>query len=91
MTAFGGEVKPSVPCLKIFSMLKNLMSMKVILCRQSLMAISHQVSPASLLDVSADNHQRALVDETEIIRAQIGIHNRLEMVTVQGLPCVLTP
>jgi hypothetical protein len=56
--------------------------MKVILHRQNSMAISHQVSPTLLLDVCAGNCQRALVDESEIIRNQIQMHSRSEMVTL---------
>jgi hypothetical protein len=44
---------------------------------QNVTAISVQVSPASLLDISADNYQRALVNEKEIIRTQTETHNRL--------------
>jgi hypothetical protein len=36
------------------------------------MAISHQVSPASLQNVSAGYCQRALVDGSEMIRTQTG-------------------
>jgi hypothetical protein len=39
--------------------------MKEILRRQNSAAISRQVSPASLLFLSAANCQRAVVDETE--------------------------
>jgi hypothetical protein len=35
-----------------------------------------QVSPTSLLDVSADNCQKALVDESGIIRNHMGTYNR---------------
>jgi hypothetical protein len=51
------------------------------------MAFSRQVSPASLLDFSAGNCQRAPVDESGIIRTQIWKHNRSEMVAVRGTPC----
>jgi hypothetical protein len=46
--------------------------MKEVVCNQKLAAISHQVSPASLLDVSAGNCQRALVDESGTIRKTDG-------------------
>jgi hypothetical protein len=42
------------------------------------MDISHQVSPASLTGVSANNCQRALVDEPGMIIPQIGTHNSAE-------------
>jgi hypothetical protein len=41
--------------------------MKEILRRQNSAAISRQVSPASLLDVSAGSFQRALVNESGLI------------------------
>jgi len=40
--------------------------------------ISRQVSPDSLLGVSAGICQRALVDESGMIRTQMGTHNRSE-------------
>jgi hypothetical protein len=88
---FEVEVKLSVPCRKIYDMLKDTMSMKMILHRQNSVAISCQVFPAFLLDVSTGNLQTDLVDESEMIRNQIGTHNRSEMVAVQGSPCVPTP
>jgi hypothetical protein len=42
------------------------------------MDISHQVSPASLIGVSANNCQRALVDEPGMIIPQMGSHNSAE-------------
>jgi hypothetical protein len=42
-----------------------------------------QVSPASLLDVSDDNCQGALAEESGMIRKQMGMYNRSEMVAVQ--------
>jgi hypothetical protein len=49
-----------------------------------------QVFRALLLDVSGVC-QRALVDESWIIRTQMGMHNRSEMASVLGSPCVLAP
>jgi hypothetical protein len=54
-TSFVGEVKPLVPCHKIYGVLKNPLSMKEILHRQNLAAISSHISPASQLDVSSGN------------------------------------
>jgi hypothetical protein len=53
------------------------------------MATSHQVSPDLLPDVCwlLPN----LVHESGIIRAQMGMHNSSEMVTVLGTPCAITP
>jgi hypothetical protein len=61
--------------------------MKDILRVQNLQAISRQVSPPSLLDVSAYNFLRALVDEAGMIRAQIGTHSRSEIIAVHGTLC----
>jgi hypothetical protein len=47
-------------------------------------AISCQVSPALLLDVSAGYCQRTLVNVSGMIRAQMGMHNRSEMVKCLG-------
>jgi hypothetical protein len=46
-------------------MLKNATGMKEILYRQNSAAISHQVSPDSLIDFSAGNCQRVLVDKSD--------------------------
>jgi hypothetical protein len=46
--------------------------MKEILRRQNLIIIIRQVYPALLLDVSAGNSQRVVVDESGMIRSQMG-------------------
>jgi hypothetical protein len=76
MTSFGGEVKPLAPCHKILWHVKNHMNVKEIVGRQNSSAIFHQVSLALLLDISAGNCQRALVDKSGMIRNQTGKHNR---------------
>jgi hypothetical protein len=53
--------------------------------------ISRQVSPALLPDVSAGYCQKALVDKSGMIRAQMRTHNRPVMVAVYGTPCVISP
>jgi hypothetical protein len=53
-------------------------------------AISHQVSPALLSDVSSGYCQRALVDESGMIRTLDG-ENRTDMVAVHGTPCAIPP
>jgi hypothetical protein len=53
MIVFGGEVKLSAPCRKIYGILKNTASKKEILRRKHSMAISRKIFPASLLHVSA--------------------------------------
>jgi hypothetical protein len=50
--------------------------MKEILRKQNLGTISRQVSPASLPDVFTGNCQRALVDESGMIKYQMGTRNR---------------
>jgi hypothetical protein len=90
-TSFGGEVKPSVPCRKMYGMLKNPTSMKKTLHRQNSAIISSQVSPASLLGVSTGNSQRAVVDKSGIIRNQMETHSRSNMVSVQGSPWAPAP
>jgi hypothetical protein len=72
-------------------MLKNPVSMKEILHRHNTTTIFHQVSPALLLDISAGNCQRALVDVSGMVRTQMGMHNISEMVAVQVPPCAPTP
>jgi hypothetical protein len=55
------------------------------------MAISHQVSLASLPDVSACYCRRYLMDELGMIRTQMGTHNKSEIVAVLGTPCAIPP
>jgi hypothetical protein len=54
-----------------------------------LSAISRQVFPDSILGVSTGYCQRTLMDESGIIRTQMGTGNRLEMVAVSGTPCAI--
>jgi hypothetical protein len=86
-TFFGGEVGPSVPCRKICGTLKNPTSMKEIFVDKIQRPFLRKVSPASFLDVSACNCQTALVNESRMIRKQMGKTKRLEMVAVQGPHC----
>jgi hypothetical protein len=85
--SFVREVKPSVPCRKIIQHVKGLYVYARDICKQNSTIISRQVSPASLLVASAGNCQRALVEESEMIRAQIGTRHRSEMVAMQGSYC----
>jgi hypothetical protein len=57
-------------------MLKNLTSVKEVLCSKLYWPFPHQVSPALLLDASAGNCQRGVVDELQMNRNQMGKHNR---------------
>jgi predicted transcriptional regulator len=72
-------------------MLNNAANMNEILRRQNSTTISRQAFPASLLYVSAGNCQRALVDESVMIRNKMGTPNRTEMFTVQGPTCARIP
>jgi hypothetical protein len=72
-------------------MLTNPTDIKEIIIKQNLLAISGQVSPALLIGVSAGNCQRFLVDESSIIRTQMGTHNGSEIVEVRRSPCVPAP
>jgi hypothetical protein len=72
-------------------MLKNPISMKEILRRAKLNGHFFAKVLLLLLDVSAGYCQRALVDESGMIRKQMGMHIRSEMVALQGLPCAPTP
>jgi hypothetical protein len=95
MTSFGGEVKLVVPCCKILYGMLWGGSIQSVPLKRYLQAkftdISRQVSPASLLGVSAGYHQRALVCEPGMIRTQMGKRNRVVMVTVYGTPCAIPP
>jgi hypothetical protein len=55
------------------------------------MAISRHASPPSLPDLSAAYCQRPLVDESGMIKTQIGTHNTSEMVALLGTPCAIPP
>jgi hypothetical protein len=67
-TSFGGEVKPEGPCLKIFWHVKYLFEYEIYRLFRRQKSTTHNIPPASLLDVSAGNLQRALVDESGMIR-----------------------
>jgi hypothetical protein len=47
--------------------------------------------PASLLDVSAAYWQRGLVDESGMIRTQVGTQNITKSGVVLGKPCAIPP
>jgi hypothetical protein len=57
-------------------MLKNPAEYERMLRRQNSAAIISQVSPDSILGVSAGICQRALMDESGMIRTQVVTHNR---------------
>jgi hypothetical protein len=86
MTSFRGEVKPSVTCGEILLHIKEPYEYERDTSQEISPAISGQVSPALLLDGSVCNCRRALVDESEMIRNPMGVHNKTVMVTVQGSP-----
>jgi hypothetical protein len=65
-------------------MLKALTSMKIAISQAIFTANFRQVSPATLLGVSAGNCQTALVDESGMIITQIRTQYRSEMVIKLG-------
>jgi hypothetical protein len=75
MTSFGWEVKSSSPCRKILRHAKNRAEYEGDISSAIFTAISRQVSLDSLLDISSGICYRALVDESGMIRIQIGTHN----------------
>jgi hypothetical protein len=58
---------------------------------EQVMTISHQASLALLLGVSTGVCKRDLVDESGMIRTQIGMHNRSLMPAVLGTPFAILP
>jgi hypothetical protein len=62
MTIFGEEIKPSAPCRKILQYAMNTTEFETDISLAKLAANSRKVSPNSLLGVSPDICQRALVD-----------------------------
>jgi hypothetical protein len=80
---------PSVPCRKITRHVKEVYEYERDISYAKL-DFFRQVSPASLVGVSVDDCQRALVDESGMIRNQMGMENRSDMVAVQGSPCAPT-
>jgi hypothetical protein len=60
-------------------------SMKEILRRQNLAAVSYQVSYVLLLHVYTGNSQRILMNGWETIRKQISSHKRSEMLDFQHI------
>jgi hypothetical protein len=81
MTSFRGEVKPPAPCCKLLRHIKDIYRYEKRYFIGKIV-ISRQVSLALQLDVSVCTCQRVLVDESEIIRNQMGMHNKSEMVMV---------
>jgi hypothetical protein len=60
--------------------------MKEIFCRQNFVAISHHISHALLLNMSAGNCQTALVDKSRTIRKTVVT----QYIRYGWLPCALT-
>jgi hypothetical protein len=90
MTFFEGEIKPSAPCRKILRHVKDPASMIQILRRQNSATIFSPNFSCFATNVCARNCERAVVDESGILRTQMGTHNRSEMVALKGSPCVPT-
>jgi hypothetical protein len=88
-TSFGGEVKLSAHVVRFYGMLNNPAEYERGTSQAKFIVIARQVPPASLLDFSAGYCQRALVDESRVITTQIGMHIRLEIVSVLGTACTI--
>jgi hypothetical protein len=89
-SSFGGEVKLVVPCRKILRHVKDPYGMKEILVSK-IQDISHEVFLALLLGFFAGSCQKALEDESGLIRFHMGKHYRSVMVAVYGTPCAIPP
>jgi hypothetical protein len=74
-TSLGGEVKPSAPCRKILPHVNDPLRYD----RQNSSVISRPISLASLLGIS---EQRTLVDESHMIRTEMGTTVDQKMVAV---------
>jgi hypothetical protein len=73
---FGGEVKTLVPSRKILRHVKKPYEYDRDTSKAKSTVISFQASPSTLPDISVGYCQRALVDESEMFRTQMGTHNR---------------
>jgi hypothetical protein len=82
------EVKPSVPRPKILRHVTEPYVCERETLQAKFTAISRPVSPASVLDISADNCQKSLTEESGIITNKMGSHNTC---AVQGSPCEPAP
>jgi hypothetical protein len=91
MISFGKEVKPSVTCSKILRHVKDTCSMQRDIYRLNSRTFLGKFLPALLLGVSAGYCQRDMVDESRIIRTQMGKDNRSVMVAVYGTPLAIPP
>jgi hypothetical protein len=76
--SFGEKVNPSVPCCTILRNIKDPAEYESDISYAKFTAISLQVPPDSLLGVSAGVCQIDLVDESGVIRIQMGTHSRSE-------------
>jgi hypothetical protein len=64
--------------------------MKEILHRQNPLTFSHNVSPASVLDVSAGNCQIALMDESGMIKNHMSTHHVINGRSARVALCAYT-
>jgi hypothetical protein len=91
MTSLGGKVKQSVPCCKILQHVKDPYKYGKGYFIGKVHSHFLPRSPTSLLGVSAGNCQTALLDESGMVRTQMGVHNGSEIITVHVTPCVIPP
>jgi hypothetical protein len=89
--SFGRKVKPLVPCSRILLHVREPHECERGTSSAKFTFISRQVSPASLPVVSAGYCQRAVMDESGIIRTQMGTHNTSNGRSVWDALCDSTP
>jgi hypothetical protein len=92
-TSFGREEKLSVPCRKILQHVKEPYRYEK---RYSVHNIHNHFSPSFSCFITRclcwlQYYQRPLVDESGMIRMQMGIHSISGMVAVHRMPCVIPP
>jgi hypothetical protein len=91
MTSFRGEVKPWPRVARSYGMLKNPVKYERYILLAKFTTISCQVYPDLLRGVSAGTCHRTLMDESGMIRNQMGMHNRSEKLAVLGTLCMILP
>jgi hypothetical protein len=78
-TSFGGKAKPSATCHNVLQHVKGLAEYDRDTLPSKLMDISHKFLPALILGMSAGICQRAIMNDSGMIRTWMGMHNRAEI------------
>jgi hypothetical protein len=73
------------PCGKVLRNVKEFCEYEKIFRRQNSATVSRRLSPALVLDVCAGDCQKALLKESGMIKIQVRMHNRSEMVVVEAV------